>query len=179
MTNHPIAIAVEPLREDAKARARKAAENTVQQVKEGLKAHGGDRRLLAPYPPGSVGKKAFMQMASYYRLVRLLTEVDPKAHSYRGINDPDPAVMSAKGIREFIANAEKDADAQYSAFIAKLIAKIGECDSAILDGSHVWGYSTLTIQKGSTIERWRTQMIINVSKLGKMFNQFPTRKVKN
>jgi hypothetical protein len=31
---------------------------------------------------------------------------------------------------------------------------------------------------GVLVERWKTQTIVNTSKLGKVFNQFPTRRVK-
>lgn len=89
-------------------------------------------------------------------------------------------VMPEELVEKFIQAAKADAAAQYEAFVAKLQQKIGEVKNATLKGNHVWSYSILTVEKpDGTVEHWKTQMIINVSKLGKMFNQFPTRKVKN
>ena len=55
--------------------------------------------------------------------------------------------------------------------------KISNAKEAKLTGD-CWNYSLLeiTTEEGN-IEVWKTRMIINISKLGKMFNQFPTRKV--
>jgi hypothetical protein len=33
------------------------------------------------------------------------------------------------------------------------------------------------VTKGGTVERWKTQQIVNVSRLGKLFNQWPTRQL--
>jgi hypothetical protein len=68
---------------------------------------------------------------------------------------------------------------QYTAFIQKLEGKVGAHTAAALDGSHVWGFSILTVTKADgTVEKWKTEQIINVSVLGKVFNQWPSRKVK-
>lgn len=52
--------------------------------------------------------------------------------------------------------------------------------SATYSGSrNPWSYSLLTLTfKDGTIGKLTTQMILNVSPLGKLFNQFPTRLVK-
>lgn len=61
----------------------------------------------------------------------------------------------------------------------KLEMKIGEHLTATLEGNHVWGDSFITVEKANgENERWRTHTILNVSKLGLYFNQFPTRKIK-
>jgi hypothetical protein len=78
----------------------------------------------------------------------------------------------------FIQDARDGAAAQYDAFVEKLIVKVGEVDSAVLHGNHVWGYSILEVRKGEVVERWKTQQIVNFSKYNKVFNQWPTRKVK-
>ena len=80
---------------------------------------------------------------------------------------------------KFVDDTMRDAAAQYDAFIAKLIRKIGDFDSATLTGSHVWGYSILTVTKGAATERWGTRQIVNQSVLGKLFNQWPSRKIKS
>jgi hypothetical protein len=82
-------------------------------------------------------------------------------------------------VERFITRAKEDAAAQYDSYVQKLIGKIGEVTAASLDGDHVWGFSylTVTLPNGKK-EVWKTQMIVNISKLGKLFNQFPTRKMK-
>ena len=43
----------------------------------------------------------------------------------------------------------------------------------------MWSYSFLYVTTPSNGDQcWKTQQIINQSKLGKLFNQFPTRKIK-
>ena len=88
--------------------------------------------------------------------------------------------MTPETVEKFAASARETAAAEYDAFVAKLEAKIGDdVAAAELAGNHVWNHSTLTITRtDGSVERWRTSMIINVSKLGKLFNQFPTRKAK-
>jgi len=97
----------------------------------------------------------------------------------RMVSEPDTRIKSEFHEARFIKSACENAAFQYDAFIAKLDKKIGEAVSAELSGNHVWSFSVLTVEKADgSIEHWKTQMIINFSKLGKMFNQFPTRKIK-
>jgi len=85
---------------------------------------------------------------------------------------PHYVIITDKKIEKFINDSRKDASEQYDASVAKLVKKIGPVTDATLDGDHVWNYSILTVAKeNGQIERWKTQMIINVSKLGKLFNQ--------
>lgn len=96
-----------------------------------------------------------------------------------GMNDPMMADVVPEKVEKFVKEAEEDAAKEYDLFVAKLEEKIGACVSAELAGNHVWSHSILTVTKqDGTGERWKTQMILNVSKYGKVFNQFPTRKVK-
>jgi hypothetical protein len=93
---------------------------------------------------------------------------------------PQFVTINNEGIERIVSAARTDASAQYIAFVAKLIKKIGDdVVDANLSGSHVWGYSYLTITRASgSKECWKTQQILNVSVLGTVFNQWPTRKVK-
>lgn len=73
---------------------------------------------------------------------------------------------------------KEQAHKSYMSWVDKMISKISKpVKSATMVGSP-WTGSTLTIKHtdGET-EAWNTQMIINQSKYGKMFNQFPTRVV--
>ena len=43
----------------------------------------------------------------------------------------------------------------------------------------MWGYSVLTVTKeDGSVERWKTQQIMNISVLGLLFAQWPSRKMK-
>jgi hypothetical protein len=77
----------------------------------------------------------------------------------------------------FIARSIKDAVHSYELWVAKLTGKVGEVVSAELEiSANVWGYSILKVTKpDGSIQRWKTQMIVNCSSLGKAFNQWPTR----
>lgn len=178
-----IAKAVEPVRAEAIARATKEAFAVIAKVEAALAAAGGDREVLAPYPSSwNCDKRTWNIKKGYYTLVHVLTERDIKPGEWAGCRspkDPDPARMSPEGCAKFVKQAQEDASAQYDAFIAKLEAKIGETTAAVLKGEHVWGHSILTVTKADgTTENWKTQMIVNVSVLGNLFNQWPTRKVK-
>lgn len=174
MTNF-IALAVEPLREAAMDRAAARAKEILLDISFKLTAASGDRNAFAPYPKGTDGK--YVEKKSYYDLVRRCTK---SSYTSRSMKDPDSGEMNFDVSFRFVEDARKDASAQYDAFIAKLNSKIGEgVVSAELTGNHVWGYSILTVTKeDGSVEKWKTQMIINVSKLGNVFNQFPTRKMK-
>jgi hypothetical protein len=175
MTNH-IAIAVEPLRVEAVKRAHEHALTTVENIRKRLSEANWDANVVAPYPSSVTAH--YQMSVGFYHLVRQITKSSSK-NGCRYQDDPEPVFMNSSGIKKFVAMAEKNANDQYDAFIKKLNSKVGDCISAVLEGNHVWGYSFLTIENsdGST-EIWKTQMIVNVSKLGKIFNQFPTRKSK-
>ena len=178
-----IAKAVEPVRAEAIARATKEAFAVIAKMEKDLEAAGGDRKVLAPYPSSlHCDSRTFSIKKGYYNLVRELTERNIPEGGWAGSlspKDPDPARMSPQGCARFVKNSQEDASAQYDSFIAKLEAKIGEVTSATLTGEHVWGHSILTVIKmDGSVERWKTQMIVNVSVLGKLFNQWPSRKVK-
>jgi hypothetical protein len=159
-----IANAVEPLRAAAIARAVERAREIAEWI-------------LARY---AAEPAAFE--------VPTLTFANKRAHAVATSNRATLCALTVQGeplrlrsderIERFVAQAGEDASAQYTAFVAKLECKVSECDSAELLGDHVWGHSTLTVRKGAQTECWRTHQIINVSKLGKVFNQWPSRKVR-
>lgn len=178
---HPVALAVEPQRKEALVRAEKDAKTIVEQVKVKLKEGGWDRAVTAPYPRSDIGCLAFQTKLGFYKLVRRVTKEKPAEdgiYRSRCMNDPDPCVMDSAGIAKFIKEAIDNADLAYTAFINKLVNKIGDCEDASLTGSHVWSYSILQVYKRDGIENWKTQQIVNCSKLGTLFNQWPSRQVK-
>ena len=174
MTN-PVEAAVAPLKEQAIARAEQEAVKTVLRVWQQLADAGWDLNKAAPYPRSSrMDRVEYKKKVGRYHLFSSLVETV----SSRSMCDPHIVKSSQKRERVFVEKAMEMAASQYDMFVAKLVGKIGKCDAASLSGSHVWGYSVLTVVKGEAVERWQTQQIVNQSALGTVFNQWPTRKLK-
>lgn len=78
--------------------------------------------------------------------------------------------------------AEREARASgdsYDAWVYKLVQKIGKPVTSADVAGDPWTGSTISVTTNDGEQQtWRTQMILNTSKLGKVFNQFPTRKMK-
>ena len=174
MKKHPVEIAVEPVRTDAINAAEQRALEIVARHRAGLEAVGWDANLWAPLPKSGDGD--YHAVNRKYRTCSALT-VWVKVTRRPG--EPCIVVMNDEKIARFVNDAKETAAEQYDLFVAKLVRKIGNCESATLAGNHVWGHSILTVFKlpGKT-ERWKTQQIINYSKLGKAFPQWPSRKIK-
>lgn len=170
---HPVGAAVEPLRSATIERVGQEFDAYVARIAERVAKANGDIDVLAPQPNSRTDgrieyKRKQALRAAYYRIC-----------THTGDYKAPIAVDQDKVVEA--CRAEMDnASAQYDAFIAKLVTKVGDdCTAASLAGTHVWGYSFLTVTKadGST-EIWKTQQILNVSVLGNVFNQWPTRLVK-
>lgn len=174
MTN-PVAAAVLPLKNAAIERAVEVANAVIEDVRFAL-TNREFKRL--PYPKSfNMGRNEWMQAKAQYDLESRLIETD--GHARIAMGEVQLYKMSPKAADRFVAQAREDAAAQYDAFVAKLVTKVGEVEAADLEGNHVWGYSFLKVTKADgTTETWKTQQIVNVSKLGTVFNQWPTRKVK-
>lgn len=175
---NPIEKVVLPLKNDAMNRAAEYAKDVVATVRKELAAAGNDLQKCAAYP-SSLGLTTFQyrsQVAKYMLFRNLTVRRD---NGSRGMHDPEFASMSPNGIAKFVKETRENAAAQYDAYVAKLNKKIGTVIHAELKGNHVWGFSFLTVELPSGEKQiWKTQQIINQSKYEKVFNQFPTRKVK-
>lgn len=175
--NHPVALAVAPLREAAIDRARQEAAKVIARVLSDLEAASWDLNVVAPYPNSwNMGRAEYMVAKGRRSLYETITRWTTPTHR------PGTPLLVRRDVEteeRFIRNAMEDAAAQYDAFVAKLVRKVGDCVSANLAGSHVWGYSILSVVlPGGATQRWKTQQIVNVSKLGKLFNQWPSRIVR-
>lgn len=173
----PIAIAVAPLKEDAMDAAAGYAKEVIDKVAAALAKVGMDREIYAPYPESwGVSKSVYRQGLAKYQLVHKLTR---GLASSRRPDTPDICVMDEEFCEKFVKECREDAALQYEKFVFKLVHKIGDCETAVLSGNHVWSNSLLkvTMADGS-IENWSTKQITNVSKLGKYFPQWPSRQVK-
>ena len=162
-----IAAAVEPLRAFAKEHAAKGA---AELADRSIAAYEADPASIDPTfeTIRSLGRTECALHSAKVARLRSLTTV--KGGKFVGDD---------KKVAAFIKDAEERASAQYTAFIQKLEMKVGEHTAATLEGNHVWFTSLLTVTKadGST-EKWFTQQIANISKLGRPFPQWPSRKVK-
>lgn len=174
-TGHPVAVAIEPLREDAINRAEEEAKKIVKRVREELKENGNDLNKVAPYPESNVPRYLYWVQLSKYRLFSSLCEW--RNGSYRP-GEPCLADVDSNFVAKFVKASKESAAVQYDAFVVKLCQKVGSCESATITGNHVWSHSFLVVEKTTGKEVWKTQQIVNVSKLGKLFNQWPSRKVK-
>lgn len=184
--NTPISKAVEPLRKAAVQRAGDNAQGVIDKLHKELKENDYDAKKVAPYPHSiSVwDREKHSRAKAKHDLVNRLFHHDHERNRAAGnIGSSRDASRYVKPHPEsherFVNSAKEDAHAQYDAFVHKLHDKVGEHTSAELHGNHVWGHSLLHVKKadGST-EKWKTQMIFKLSKLGKPHNQWPTRKVK-
>lgn len=173
---HPVGAAVEPLRTETLERVGREFDAYVARVGAKIEQAGGDLDVLAPPANYRTDSRAEVSRKQAQRnaIIALCSseQVGPYNQRKTIVKLDDERVARTRDL-ELAASA-----AQYDGFIAKLVGKIGACDSAEIDGSHVWGYSVLTVRKGDQIERWKTQQILNVSVLGKVFNQWPSRLTK-
>jgi hypothetical protein len=175
----PIEKAVRPLKKDAIARAKQMAEERIEYIRTELAAAGGDINKAAPYPSRSDGGIRFESKRMRYNEFHSVTMQDPAHRPSYSSNQPSYKIMDDDKVTRFIQQRMEWAAEEYEAFVAKLVNKIGEVTKAKLYGNHVWGYSTLIVtMPDGEVQAWKTQQIVNYSKLGKPFNQWPTRRLK-
>jgi len=174
-----IAEAVAPLKDVAIARAAKCAAETIEKVREDLAAANWNVEAVAPYPRGqTVSRADYRQSVAKYNFYRSLV-IGRSDQGYRHDGDPYLVDMSPSKAERFIEECKRNAAAQYEEYVAKLIRKVGEVTEAKLIGTSVWFKSELDVMTAAgEFQTWRTKMIVNVSVLGKVFNQWPTRQVK-
>lgn len=175
ITKSGIALAVEPLRAEAVERAVNFAKETIAKMTANLEAAEWDLNVVAPYPNSGVGRPTYMSMNAKRNMYRILFEMNPT----NGNRPSDPIFMlrDEESEARFVKMAAESASLEFDAYVAKLVAKVGEHSTARVTGS-LWNYSILTVETPEGEQRWKTQQILNVSKLNKVFNQYPTRKIK-
>lgn len=171
--NHPVYLAVIPFRTLAMDRAEELNREQAMAMYAELEANGWDQNKVAPYPRS--GGDYFIQLGRY----ELCTSITKWVKSVRNPNEP--CIVEKDDIRlvKYIEECRYAAALQYDTFTIKLVDKIGECTAATISGNHVWTESFLTVTKNTGTEVWKTKMILNWSKYGKPFHQWPSRKIKN
>lgn len=89
------------------------------------------------------------------------------------------SMMDKISSEEYSDREARAAGDSYDAWVYKLVQKIGKPVTQADVTGDPWTGSTISVTTNDgEQQRWDTKMIINRSKLGKMFNQFPTRRVK-
>lgn len=166
-----------PLKNEAIEKALAFANEMIEKCEKELKEANNDLRVVAPYPNSfNETKLSFQSKVSRYRL---FTSLCKSRKSSIKSGEPRFADIDNEKVNKFRNVVIEDTAAEYDAFVQKLVKKIGEVKEAKLEGNHVWGYSLLNvITESGEKQIWKTNQIINVSKYGKLFNQWPTRKVK-
>lgn len=182
---HPVAIAVEPIKADAIARAEIDAKAYVEKLADNLAQHGWDLNSIAPSPYGreyrNISREKYMAMSHKRALYSSITVAREDNRDYfERQNDPRSLRdLSDEGVARFIQQAKDAAFDHYQSFVLKMVKKIGDVRTASLDGNHVWGFSVLTVGKpDGSIQKWKTQQIVNCSVYGLLFNQWPSRIIK-
>ena len=171
-----IAQAVEPLKQKSIEAAIEATTNAINATKKKLEAANWDLDVAFPRANGFQSRKNYLaQSAAVNFASSLVKSVKP----YRMRNEPNLVVWANDKVAIVFEQAAEMAAQQYEAYVAKLVAKVGDCDAAHMAYVNgVWFDSDLVVTKGEVKEVWNTKCIVNQSCLGKVFNQFPTRKRK-
>lgn len=171
-----IAECLAPFKAQAVERAEQKANKMIARMVVKLEACGWNLDVAAPRPGTDMSRAAYLQLMSTHNFYASITK---SVVASRRMRDPRIVQLCDALVARFVECTKADAAAQYDGFVAKLQGKVGEHVDATLIGNHVWGYSILTVTLADgTKQRWKTQQIINVSSLGKLFNQWPSRKVR-
>ena len=181
-----IADAVEPFKAASIAEAKDSAERRIERLYTDLSAHNWDINAAFPYPYGGANRMSRneYEMAKARRAFAESVTVrdESKPSGYR-ISDPYFVVRDDARMADFIRIAEMDAICQFDNFIVKLegkVSAVAPIETVQFDmAASPWSNSTLTVNHvGGEISVWRTKQIINVSKLGRLYNQWPTNRMK-
>ncbi|MGV0982346.1 MAG: hypothetical protein ACOYB0_08300 [Polynucleobacter sp.] len=171
---NPIAVAVEPLRAAAVADAVKQTRAMIEQTWTAIEAANGNVNAAGYGYPRSGRHDYFIQLARC-KLAQSVTE------STSSMMDA-PVIRDEARAESVLRRVAYDASIDFDAYVGKLTIKVGgEVAAAHLVGTTfaVWDYSILEVTHADgSVDRWKTTRIINCSKLGRLFNQYPTRKMK-
>lgn len=177
--------ALEPFRASIEARIVEATTKSVATAYAILEKDGMDANISTPYPRSNQGRVSYLLAKERYSFIRKWTVYTNGTRS--GLNSPEPRIfIEAEPLAARIrAEARSQANDVIRAYAHKLTAKEdalrkesgteGEVITAEYTGN-LWSHSFMVYTLANGIkDTWKTNMILNVSCLGKLFNQFPTR----
>lgn len=165
------------VREQYVTRARQLGASQLANVVQTLTAAGWDFEKCYPYPSGRDSRKQYRLAISRRSFASKF--VHRPRYISRSPKSPDPVELRPDALmiseREFVGQANACVDSYISKLEMKIEAPI---KAAWVFGADIWAGSTLRaeLQDGSQ-QVWTTRCILNVSCLGKLFNQWPTRRV--
>jgi len=174
----PVGLALHPLKESAVTHADKVAREYVNRLLAKLAEHGMDINAVAPYPDSyRDGRDEYMRKQAVRHAYNSVTRTAPgQGNTYRA--KVEIVEACAEYIERFVHNARRGAAFEYDAFICKMVMKIGAgCTEANISGDHVWSYSILRVQVDGEWQSWKTQQIVNYSKFGVPYAQWPSRQL--
>ncbi|MFN7536706.1 MAG: hypothetical protein ACK5QN_03285 [Burkholderiales bacterium] len=174
--------AVQPLREIARAQARQRATCLIERKLSELQSVAWDLRRVAPSPHANMTRSEYRQAERLRQVFKQLTAPSQAqeivVHYAR--KTPEIRIQSPQAERLFIEQMIEGADIAYRLYVEKLCKKVGEVESAELQmHSDIWDCSYLYVVAGGEKQIWKTQVITNISSLGKPFYQWPTRRLKS
>jgi hypothetical protein len=177
----PVGLCIHPMKIEAVDSMEKKVRERIEKLLAKLAEHGGDIYKAFPYDEDfrnhSDDNKQATNLHNFVCRLSVATDelIEIRKWGVRNYK----RVPHAEGIERVVQENRDIASFTYDMFICKMVHKVGPgVDSASIEGSHVWGYSILTVKKGDVVERWHTQTIWNTSKYGLPFNQWPSRKMK-
>jgi hypothetical protein len=176
-----IDVALTPTLKSIKASIKESYSAAIARIFEKIDEAGGDLKKAFPVNPNGWNYKQQKAEKAFARQWVKITQ-----HAY-GMHDPVlceklPITIVEAKIEEI---AETESHATLAAYVFKLTAKVAqhfegeEIEAVTYSGERdPWNTSILAVDfKSGGKGELSTKMIINCSGLGKLFNQFPTRKI--
>lgn len=162
-----ILAALEPCRAALEASSLRRLRAQSDLVAKRLEEHGWDFKAAFPYNAYSQTSVRLRQIAR-----TLVVSIGP---CVLRPSEPELVAMRPNLAEEQAKDAQRAVAGFLEAFAAKMVEKSGGVAEEVsyAGSADPFSNSVLTIDG----VKWHTKCIINVSKLGKLFNQWPTRRV--
>jgi hypothetical protein len=155
--------------EDFVAHAEKVGLEQYERIAKTFESHDMNLDEMAPKPNINMSRGKYQATENYRSFVKSLFDVDVEPYMKKSITKKN----------KYIDMIEEQARADYMAWIHKMIEKIGKPVVSATATGNPWQNSRLLVNTNDGEEQiWHTQMIINSSKFGKLFNQFPSTRKK-
>jgi hypothetical protein len=139
-----------------------------------------DANKVAPYPKHGAYDSAHYLAKGKYDFCHRVAKTD---YDRKWVKGSCFVKLDEEMIARYIERARDEAGFEFELFVYKLCAKVGSVQTAELDteydtshGYALWIRSKLTVTKAEGAEVWNTKRILNRSKYGRPFYQYPTRK---
>lgn len=155
--------------EDFVAQAEKRGMDHYENIVKRLESFDMNLDEMAPRPNIKMSGGRYKAAENYRAFINSLFDVDVEPILKKSITKRN----------RYINLIKEQARADYMAWISKMIEKIGKPVVSATATGNPWRDSRLLVNTNDGEEQiWHTQMIINTSKFGKLFNQFPSTRKK-